>query len=326
MIRRKLVRLSLFGPALALFALAGLSAVLSTSAAADSGGASLVAWGWWTQTNSSVTGVCAPAPAPCSVTNPVDPGNIHVQVGSNVTPVADQGSVPCPNGMPVNAGPVQCQNIYPVAATEVSAVRYKLATPIPFGTDSSRPIANLKLTVAGAPPAPGVQLLACRSDLEWQPAEGGAWSQRAAYNPSGCSTGAEGTDSAGNTVYQFAITFGEMATSNMIDVAIAPPNVPNMTPWNLELSPPQTADLTLYPPPPSQFSFSIPQAPAGLLAPTAPLGSGPASAFSGAPAPVATQTKGPAAPLVPAARPLAAPLAGLTGGRLVAVILLLAAL
>src|SRR5439155_17897002 len=123
MIRRRLVRFAYVGPALAASSLVALSAFWTVPAAATQvqNHVSLKAWGWWQESN-FVNGVDAPASE--------NPAQMHVQVGPLVC-----GTDPtC----------LQTQTNY-TGPTELSAVRYVLANPLPFGTDPNTPVANLKL-------------------------------------------------------------------------------------------------------------------------------------------------------------------------------------
>ena len=318
----KRMRPALLGPMISVAALVAAGFVLSTPASA-SGGAHLVQYGWWLISNYDPTAT-APYAAP-------DAPDLHIAYGPN------------PDGLE-KQDPNSPQN----GPTEVSAVRYELATAVPQGTDPSIPVATLKFPVdATYSPAvsPQLSLLACPSLDPWSPAQGGNWQVRDTYNAgSNC---AAGNPDANSTSFTFTITAGMMQTPTIIDLAIAPGFVPigtcalpvvggNCTPsastppqapWSVDLAQPTDSSATAQPVASGGFGagFSIPQE-NSLSVPTLN-GSGlPASAFSGAQPAVPSPAPAAAKPgyQVPTGLTRGAPVAGtLSRGRLLAAVLLL---
>ena len=300
MTHRTLARVLGLAPFASLASLVALSALWSTAVRADAGAASLTSWGWWSQTN-YVNGVTAPAPE--------NPQQMHVQAG----PIVCSTDPTCVPG--------QAQSTA-TGPTELSGLRFKLATPLPDGTDPTAPVANLKLSLAGTPPAPPggtYQVVACRTANPggWQADQGGNWTQRAVPVNGGCATGVASPD---GTTFQFAIVRSQMPSADTIDITITPPpDVANQAPFQAEFATPKSADLTLYPPSSGLSSnFSIPTNPALSGLPAAP------SSFGGPPPLPAAANKGGTAQL-PNTSGMQRPAAlVLTGPRLVLLGLLLA--
>jgi hypothetical protein len=191
--------------------------------------------GWWSQTQQGgATG---------GNLLPVDqaPGGSDFHVSNAGCPGQSAPCADVPN--PAN-------DTYPVGVgpTAISAVAYELpGGGLPAGTDPGTVIAELKLTVSGAPVGSGFKLLACKSLSAWIPAKGGDWAQRPGYQAGGCALGAPSTD---GTTVGFTL-LAALAGRTNLDLTLVPA-IGDPTPFHVQFKSDDPAALSFKPIPPAR--------------------------------------------------------------------------